>query len=63
MDGAKNIWWIIPFKKFGMVRVKSARVSGKYLKLRILCQLKEVTGYIKHWKTTGTPLQFIFICG
>ena len=22
MDNAKNVMWIIPFKKFGMVRVK-----------------------------------------
>ena len=27
LDSAKNVRWIIPFKKFGMVRINSERVS------------------------------------
>ena len=34
MDSAKNVRWIIPFKKFGMVRVKNdvhvAKLYGAY---------------------------------
>ena len=31
MDSAKNVKWIIPFKKFGMVRVKyNARFNVKF---------------------------------
>ena len=32
MDSAKKVRWIIPFKKFGMVRVKDLPV-GKIVKL------------------------------
>ena len=29
MDSAKNVRWIIPFKKFGMVRVKTLSFNVK----------------------------------
>ena len=28
MDRSKNVRWIIPFKKFGMVRVNISRLKG-----------------------------------
>ena len=31
MDSAKNVRWIIPFKKFGMVRVNYAAAKRKSL--------------------------------
>ena len=34
MDSAKNVWWIIPFKKFGTVRVKKKAIR-RYVLLKI----------------------------